>query len=77
MLITISDRDEFVNRFLTPLSKLSESACITVHSDHLQALVTNADNSLILYATFFQPNPEAVDGTVLNVPNISRFINLF
>ena len=78
MLIQINDRSEFVTRFLTPVAKLSDSACITVYPDRLQSLVTNSDNSVVLYSVYEQANQEIdASGVTLNVPNINKFINLF
>ena len=79
MLVNISNREGFVSKFLTPITKLSESACITIHRDKITSLTTNSDNSLILHLSHKQDNPSLSenDKIVLNVPNISRFVNLF
>lgn len=78
MLIKISDRDRFVKSFLTPVSKMSESACITVYNDRVQTIVNSPDNSLILYATRKMVNSEVTTETpiTLNIPNVNKFINL-
>mgnify|MGYP003670732263 CR=1 FL=1 len=76
MLISIQNRESFISKFLTPITKLSESACISVHPDKITSLTTNSDNSLILHVTHTQPST-VTDKVILNVPNISRFVNLF
>jgi len=77
MLVSISNREDFISKFLTPVSKISESACITISSDSISCLATNADNSLILHVKFPQENPNVSTNVSLNVPNINRFISLF
>lgn len=77
MLIKVDDRNEFVTRFLTPVAKMSDSACLTVYPDRIQSLVTNSDNSVVLYGVFNQKNESVTDSITLNIPNINKFINLF
>lgn len=78
MLITISDRDRFVKSFLSPISKMSESACVSVHADRIQTVVNSPDSSLILYATREMPNKSVEQDSplTLNIPNVNKFINL-
>lgn len=78
MLIKITDKDRFIRSFLSPVSKMSESACLVVYPDRIQTIVNSPDNSLILYATRKMIN-SSVDETqtiTLNIPNINKFINL-
>lgn len=77
MLINISSKDQFTRSFLTPASKMSESACVSVYPDRVQTIVSSPDNSLILYATRKQSNDLSTDTPVtLNIPNTNKFINL-
>jgi hypothetical protein len=76
MLINIQDRVEIISRFLTPVVKMSDSARISVQSDRITALVASPDNSLILFAKSIQDNSQLDDAVNLNVPNVTRLINL-
>lgn len=78
MLVNIIDRERFIRSFLTPLSKMSESACVSVYKNRVQAIVNSPDNSLILYATRDCDNSQTVTDNpiTLNIPNVNKFINL-
>ena len=76
MLVDINDRSEFVTRFLSPIAKVSDSACITISSERIKAVVTNADNSVVLVAMYEHVNEDVDDSVVLNVQNVNRLINL-
>ena len=78
MLVNIIDRERFIRSFLTPLSKMSESACVSVYKNRVQSIVNSPDNSLILYATRDCDNSQTVTDNpiTLNIPNVNKFINL-
>ena len=76
MLINIQDRAELVSRFLSPIVKMSDSARVCVLKDRVTALVASADNSLILFAKSPQINNHITAPVNLNVPNVTRWVNL-
>ena len=76
MLVKINDRNEFVTRFLSPIAKVSDSACVTITKDRIRSVVTNADNSVVLVAMFEHVNENISENITLNVQNVNRLINL-
>jgi hypothetical protein len=76
MLIRIDNRTEFISNFLSPVVKMSDSARLAIGPDTVSALVASADNSLILYAKTPQVNDVGSGVVNLNVPNVTRLINL-
>lgn len=76
MQLKISNRSELVAKFLTPVVKMSDSARLTFSTDKITCLVASADNSLILHAKCEQQNDEITSPVNLNIPNVTRLINL-
>jgi len=71
MILRIDNRKEFINKFLHPLGKLSESFVIKISRDRIYSIGSSPDGTLILYSSFAQKND--VDNTLqLNVPDINR-----
>lgn len=71
MTLSIADKDKFLNNFLTPLSKVTDSAVLKVEKGKLSSLVSTGDNTIVVSAAFTDPTINAVK--VLNVPDIKKF----
>jgi len=52
MILTIPDREDFLNSFLTPLSRVADSAVLKLTSNEISAIITTSDNTLVVYATY-------------------------
>ena len=52
MILTIPDREDFLNSFLTPLSRVADSAVIKLNTDDVSAIITTSDNTLVVHATY-------------------------
>ena len=73
--LKVSNRGEFVNNFLVPISKLTENTVIKVRPDELNAVSSSSDGTLIVNCAIGQNNQ--VDETLfLNVPDINKLIKV-
>lgn len=52
MILTIPDREDFLNNFLTPLSRVADSAVLKLTKDNASAIITTSDNTLVVHATY-------------------------
>jgi len=52
MILTIPDREDFLNSFLTPLSRVADSAVLKLEKESISAIITTSDNTLVVYATY-------------------------
>ena len=68
----LSSPDKFVG-FLDSLSKISESAIVTVDREKTSSLVASTDNTLILYAEY---NAGADFYSTLNIPDVKKLTNV-
>ena len=72
--LQIKNRDEFL-KYLDSLSKINESAILTIKKDKIESLVASPDNTLILYSEF---NSKSDFEDSINIPdlkNLSRVID--
>jgi hypothetical protein len=74
MNISIHDKNAFVNSFLTPIGKVTNSAVIKVEKDSFSSLIATSDNSIILSAIY--SNQNNTDELSLNIPDISKLIRI-
>lgn len=74
MNLKITNKDNFLNCFLIPISKVSDSAVIKVQPGKISSLIATNDNTIIVSATY---NDEQIDLTkVLNIPDIKKFCRI-
>jgi hypothetical protein len=74
MNISIHDKNAFVNSFLTPIGKVTNSAVIKVEKNSFSSLIATSDNSIILSAIY--SNQNNADEFSLNIPDISKLIRI-
>jgi hypothetical protein len=74
MTIPIHNKNEFVDKFLTPLSRINNSCSLHLKDDKLTALVATPDASVILNAIWkFDANN---DENKLNIPDLNKLIKV-
>jgi hypothetical protein len=73
MNFVLNDKNSFVNSFLTPISKVTNSAVIKVDTDNCSSLIATNDNTVILNATYNNTNSIT---TSLNIPDLSKLIRI-
>jgi len=66
--LKIENRVEFL-KYLDSLSKINESAILTIKKDKIESLVASADNTLILYSEFTSKSGLE---DILNIPDIKK-----
>ena len=71
MTFKISNRDKFLNNFLTPLSKVADSAVIKLESGKASSLVATSDNTVVVSCIYKDGNIQA--SKILNVPDLKKF----
>ena len=71
MTLTITEKDKFLNTFLIPISKVSDSVILKIVPGSITTLIATSDNTIIVNATY---NDTSINITkVLNVPDIKKF----
>jgi len=74
MTLNITDKDRFINDFLTPVSRVAESAVLNVQPGSITTLIATGDNTIVINAQY---NDESIDVTrTLNVPDIKKFCRI-
>jgi len=76
MILKIKNKNDFVDRFLSPISKINENAVIKVNTDKISSLITTNDETLILYVVYANSDVETLQCN-LNIPDINRLIKVF
>jgi hypothetical protein len=74
MNLVLEDKNSFVNNFLTPVSKVTNSAVFNVEGNNVSTLIATSDNTIILNSTFELTSNK--DKSVLNIPDISKLIRV-
>jgi len=70
MVLKIKNND-FLNSFLTPLSKVTDSAIININKGKISSLVSASDNTIIVSAIY---NDNSIDASkTLNIPDLKKF----
>jgi len=74
MNLVISDKDKFLNNFLTPVSKVTDSAVLKLTPGTITTLIATSDNTIIVNASY---NDEKINVTqTLNIPDIKKFCRI-
>ena len=76
MILKIKNKNDFVDKFLSPISKINENAVIKVNTDKISSLITTNDETLILYVVYADAAVETIQCN-LNIPDINRLIKVF
>ena len=75
MIVKIQNKNDFVTKFLAPISKINENAVIKVHNDKITSLITTNDETLILYVIYNEEN-DFSEAHNLNIPDVNRLIKV-
>lgn len=75
MIINISNRTEFVNKFLVPISRINNTCSLKLTSNSLTGLVSTQDASVILDSKF-AIECDVEDDVYLNIPDIGKLIRV-
>lgn len=70
MILTIPDREDFLNSFLTPLSRVADSAVLKLQANSVIAVVAMSDNTLVVHAEYNNILSGAEKN--LNIPDLKK-----
>ena len=70
MIFTIPDREDFLNNFLTPLSRITDSAVLKLTANNISAIIAKSDNTLAVYAVY--NNILSGIEKLLNIPDLKK-----
>ena len=76
MIVKIANKNDFVEKFLSPIGKINENAVIKVSEDKITSLITTNDETLILYVVYKHAEEKTI-ACNLNIPDINRLIKVF
>jgi len=74
MNLTITDKDKFLNNFISPLSKIADAAVLRVTKGKISSIVSAGDNTIIVSSEY---SDDKVDcDKILNVPDLKKFVRV-
>ena len=72
MIISLNNKNDFVNKFLNPISRVNDLVTIKVDGNEVSSLNRTSDNNIILYASC---NDITCDTTHnVNIPDVKKLI---
>lgn len=72
MILTLQDREDFLNSFLIPLSRVADSAVLKITANNnISAIITTSDNTLVVHAVY-ENIISGIDKN-LNIPDLKKF----
>jgi hypothetical protein len=74
MVLKIKEREHFLNSFLIPLSKVSDSVVIHVEQSQISSLVSTSDNTVIVSCEYKDDSITA--SKRLNIPDVKKFCRI-
>jgi hypothetical protein len=75
MTLKIPNRPDFIAKFLSPVSKIGNSAVFKLSNNGVSCLLSAADNTVILYAKYGQ-DMDVPDNMNVNLPDLTRLVNI-
>jgi hypothetical protein len=77
----IIERKSFISNFLSPISKITDSGILSVSNEGLQCVSCSSydkkEQTIILFCKYKKDYSEVSDELNLNIPNITKLINVF
>jgi hypothetical protein len=70
MILSITDKEKFLNNFIGPLSKVSDSAVLKVQKGSITSLISTSDNTIIISSNYIDSSID-VEKT-LNIPDLKK-----
>jgi len=74
MLVTIDNKSDFVNSFLTPISKIANSAVVVGNDNLFTSILATSDNTILVNLTY--TNKSKIDSCTLNIPDVPKLIRV-
>lgn len=70
MTFVIPNREDFLNNFLTPLSRVADSAVVRLSPEGITSIIATSDNTLVVYATY--SDIKFNESKNLNIPDLKK-----
>jgi hypothetical protein len=74
MILSISNKDKFLNNFLIPVSRVAESAVLNINNESITSLIATSDNTVIVNAHYSESKNKSVKK--LNIPDIKKLCRI-
>lgn len=74
MNLKLQDKEGFIQNFLKPINRFSETAILKVSGNVVSCLVSSLDNTTVLFCKYLL-NEEAEDEFMINIPNVDKLIS--
>jgi hypothetical protein len=75
MILTIPDKEDFLNSFLTPLSRVADSAVLKLADNSITSIIATGDNTLVVHASY--TNVQFDKTKNLNIPDLKKLCRVF
>lgn len=74
MKLCVNNKDSLLNTFLAPISRIVDSAVVSIKPGTLTSTIATGDNTIIVSAEYFDPAINLT--TTLNIPDIKKFCRI-
>jgi hypothetical protein len=74
MDLNLQDKDGFIQNFLKPINRFSETAILKVSGNEISCLVSSIDNTTVLYSKYMLAS-NVEEEFQINVPNIDKLVS--
>jgi hypothetical protein len=74
MILKLKDKDGFIQNFLKPLNRFSETGVLKVSGNEVTCMVSSVDNSTILFSKYLL-DERVEEEFNINIPSIDKLIN--
>lgn len=74
MVLNITDTTSFINNFLSPISKLTNSIVLNIDGTQASSLISTPDNTIILNSSYTLDNN--TEKVTLNIPDLNKLIRI-
>lgn len=77
MQLTFTNKSHLCNKFLAPISRISDLAILTLEDGKMYSINKTADNNIVLLARCGDVTSGEGDRTNINLPDVKKFIKAF
>lgn len=76
MNLRLSDPQSFLDSFIAPISRVTDSGILKLEPDRISCLVSTGDGTIIVYGEYKETLTEITDTITLNIPDIKKLYKL-
>lgn len=75
MILPLKSRSNFINEFLTPLSRVNTKCILRIDSDQIFSLIATGDNTIVVYGKH-EVDTDIEETLTLNIPDLPRLLKI-